>query len=147
MSPPNVLATRRTLAHPRQRSVYEFGAPEQILTGFASWLHYCSDVAHRRPAKLCTIFGRLLSWYSVYIFGGCCPLTECCHAQIHFASKSCVTRILAALLHSTPAAGVSQTLRRGTGVDIIGDFQAIFFIQGPRYTSGGPRYTPIPRYA
>ena len=41
-------------------------------------------------------------------------------------------------------------------VNIIGRFKAIFFIQGPRYTSGGPRYTPrahgtskspIPRYA
>ena len=30
----------------------------------------------------------------------------------------------------------------GTLVNIIGVFQAIFFIQGPRYTSGGPRYTP-----
>ena len=46
---------------------------------------------------------------------------------------------------------VSQTI-----VNIIGVFCRIFFIQGPRYTSGGPRYThrghgtsksPIPRYA
>ena len=29
-----------------------------------------------------------------------------------------------------------------TLVDIIGDFKGVIFIQGPRYTSGGPRYTP-----
>jgi len=28
-----------------------WGTP-QISTGFASWLRYCSDVAHRRPTKL-----------------------------------------------------------------------------------------------
>ena len=25
-------------------------------------------------------------------------------------------------------------------------FQGVIFIQGPRYTSGGPQYTPGPRY-
>ena len=55
------------------RSVYQFRAFQQILTGFASWLHYCSDVAHQRPTKLCTIFGRLLGWYTVYTFWGLLP--------------------------------------------------------------------------
>jgi len=63
------------------RSVYQFGAPQQILTGFASWLHYYSDVAHRRPPKLCRIFGRLLCCYYIYILRGSCPLTEFCHVQ------------------------------------------------------------------
>ena len=27
-------------------------------------------VAHRRPTKLCTMFGRLLGWYTVYTFFG-----------------------------------------------------------------------------
>jgi len=27
-------------------------------------------VAHRRPTKLCTIFGRLLGWYIIYTFLG-----------------------------------------------------------------------------
>jgi len=44
----------------RLRSVRLFGAPLQISTGFASWLRYCSDIAQRRPSKLCTMFGRLL---------------------------------------------------------------------------------------
>ena len=46
----------------------EFEAPLQISTGFASCLRYCSDVAHRRPMKLCTMFGRLLGWYTLYRF-------------------------------------------------------------------------------
>jgi len=39
----------------------EIGLPvwgtQQILTDFAFWLRYFSDVAHRRPTKLCTTFG------------------------------------------------------------------------------------------
>jgi len=30
---------------------------QQISTGFASWLRYCSDVAQRKPTELCTMFG------------------------------------------------------------------------------------------
>ena len=29
-----------------------------------------SDVAQRKPTKLCTVFGRLLGWYTVYTFSG-----------------------------------------------------------------------------
>jgi len=47
----------------------------------------------------------------IYIFGGYCPMTEFCHVQ---NSLSIQVPILAALLHGTAAAGVSQTLRRGT---------------------------------
>jgi len=47
------------------------GTPANF-NGFASCLRYCSDIAQRRPTKLCTMFGRLLSWYTIYIyiFGG-----------------------------------------------------------------------------
>ena len=45
-------------------------APQQISTGFASCLRYCSDIAHRRPTKLCTMFGRLLGCYTIYTFSG-----------------------------------------------------------------------------
>jgi len=41
--------------------------------GFASSLRYCSDIAHWRPTKLCTIFGHLLGWYSKYTFLGLLP--------------------------------------------------------------------------
>ena len=83
------------------------------LTGFASCLHYCSDVAHRRPTKLCTMFGHLLGCY-IYIFGGSCPLIEFCSMQNSLYVHLLRSRILAALPHGTPAAGVSQILRRGT---------------------------------
>jgi len=43
---------------------------QQISTGFASWLRYCNDTAHRRSTKLCTIFGHLLGWYTIYTFSG-----------------------------------------------------------------------------
>jgi len=40
------------------------------LTGFASWLHYCRDVAQWKSTKLCTMFGRLLGWYIIYTSSG-----------------------------------------------------------------------------
>jgi len=58
-----------TLGHKRLRSVGEFGVPQQISAGFVSWLCYCTDVAQWRSTKLCTMFGRLLGWYTIYIFG------------------------------------------------------------------------------
>jgi len=41
---------------------------------FLSWLCYCTSVAQWRSAKLCTMFGCLLGWYTIYILGGSCPL-------------------------------------------------------------------------
>jgi len=49
---------------------------QQISTGFASCLCYCSDVAHRRPTKLCTMFGRLLGSYTIYTVLAALVLTE-----------------------------------------------------------------------
>jgi len=63
----------------------------QISTGFTSWLHYCTDVTTRRSTKLCTKFGRLLGWYTVYTFSGALsPWRNFAKCRIHFASKSCV---------------------------------------------------------
>jgi len=45
---------------PRLRLVGVFGAQQQISTGFASWFHYCTNVAERRSTKLCMTFGGLL---------------------------------------------------------------------------------------
>jgi len=50
----------------------------------------------------------------IYIFGGFCPLTEFCQVQNSLYVQVLHSRILAALLHSTPAAGLSQTLWCGT---------------------------------
>jgi len=58
--------------------------------GFASCLLYCSDVAHRRPTKLCTMFGRLLDWYTIYTFSGALgPWRNLVRAKFTM-SKSCV---------------------------------------------------------
>jgi len=50
----------------------------------------------------------------VYIFGSFCSLTEFCHVQNSLCVQVLHSRILAPLLHGTPAAGLSQTLRHGT---------------------------------
>jgi len=50
----------------------------------------------------------------IYIFGSSCLLTEFLHMQNSLCVQVLRSPILAALLHGTPAAGVSQTLRRGT---------------------------------
>jgi len=52
--------------------------------------------------------------YHIYIFGGSCPLMEFRHVQNSLYVQVLRSPILAALLHGTPTAGVSQTLRRGT---------------------------------
>jgi len=86
-----------------------WGTPANF-NDFAFWLRYCSDVAHRRPTKVCTIFGRLLGRYTIYTL----PLTEFCYVQNSLYVQVLRSSILSALLHSTPAAGVIQTLWRGT---------------------------------
>jgi len=55
---------------------------------------------------------RLLHY--IYIFGGCCPLTEFCQVQNSLYVQVLRSPILAALRHGTPAAGISHTLRCGT---------------------------------
>ena len=82
----NLLSVKTSSTWPR--NMVNFGPPtaeigsgvwgtQQISTGFASLLRYCSDVPHRRPTKLCMMFGRFLGWYTIYIsLGGSCPLTE-----------------------------------------------------------------------
>jgi len=48
------------------------------------------------------------------IFWGFCPLMELCYVQNSLYVQVLRSRILAALLHSTPAVGLSETLRHGT---------------------------------
>ena len=91
MSSPRVFTIWWTSAQWRLTSVGEFGAPLLILTGFASWLRCCNDVVHRRPTKHCTMFDRLLSWYTTYTFSeafACWRNFASC--KLHFARKSCV---------------------------------------------------------
>ena len=104
-----VLTIWRTSAHQRLRLVRKFEASQQISTGFSSWLRYCSDVAHRRPTKLCTMFGRLLGCYTIYTFWRLLLLTDFCQVQSSLYVQLLRSTILTALLHGTPAAGVSQS--------------------------------------
>jgi len=50
----------------------------------------------------------------IYIFGGSCPLMEFCPLQNSLSVQVLRSPVLAALLHGTSSAGISQTLRRGT---------------------------------
>jgi len=56
----------------------------------------------------------------IYIFRGSCYLTEFCPVQNSLYVQVLRSPIFSALLHGTPEAGVSQTLRRGTGIDWVG---------------------------
>jgi len=60
--------------HPLTAEIgWQVWGTQQILTGFASWLRYCSNVAQRRSTKLCTMFGRLHGldrWSTIYTFSG-----------------------------------------------------------------------------
>jgi len=51
-------------------AVGEFGAPQQISTGFASWLRYTAATSLIRGQPLCTMLSRLLGWYTIYTFLG-----------------------------------------------------------------------------
>jgi len=57
-----------------------------------------------------------VSWASTLCihFCGLLPLMEFCHVQNSLCFQVLHSRILAALLHNIPAAGISQTLRRST---------------------------------
>jgi len=119
--------------------VFAIKASQQILTGFASWFRYCTDVPQRRSTKLCTMFGRLLGWYTLYIhFWGLMPLTEFCQVQYSLCVQVLRSPILAALLHGTRAVGVSQTLRRGTRNGITDLSLLTIFNRGRHlYSDGG----------
>jgi len=55
------------------------------------------------------MFGHLLGWYIMYTYLGLLPLTEFCPVHNLLYMEVLRSHILAALLHGTPAASVSQT--------------------------------------
>jgi len=69
---------------------------QQISTGFTSCLCYCSDVAQRKSTKLCTMFGHLLGWYTIYTS---CPLMKFCPVQNSLYIQVLYSPVLAALRH------------------------------------------------
>ena len=70
-----------------------------------------STEANQTLHDICPPLGLL---YYIYIFGGCCSLTEICHVQHSLCVQVLRSPILVALLHGTPVVGVSETSRRGT---------------------------------
>jgi len=109
---------------------------------FVSWLRYCSDVAQRKPSKLCTMSGRLLGWYTIYTFSGAVALTEFCPVQKSLYVQVLRSPILAALLHGTPAAGVSQTLQCGTRNGITNFYRGRHLHSAGAITLGiGPHFS------
>jgi len=76
--------------------------------GFASCLRYCRDVAHWRPSKLCTMFGHLLGWYTIYTFWGLLSLREFCQLQSSLCVQVLCSPVFAVLLHGTPDAASAK---------------------------------------
>jgi len=70
--------------------VCQFGALQQISTGFECWLRHCTDVAQQRSTKLCTMSCADSLAHYMYISGGSCPQRNFSTCKIRFASKSCV---------------------------------------------------------
>ena len=100
--------------------------------GFASCLRYCTDVAQRKPTKFCTLFGRLLGWYTIYTFlGAVAPWWNFYRCKIHFTSKSgvllCWQRYCTALQQRAPTklCGMIQ----GMELRNYGTFAARYFQQ------------------
>jgi len=83
------------------------GQPSKLqrVSRLAFVLRHFSDVAHQRPTKLCTMFGCLLRWHTIYTFSGALARTEfCLYIQV----------LRSTILYGTAAAGISQTVQRGT---------------------------------
>jgi len=78
---------------------WQVWAPQQILTGFASCFHYCSDIAHRRPSKL----------------SGCLAISSAAALYIHFRGLLPPDRILL---------GAKFTLHPSLGFSYIGNVTA-----------------------
>ena len=86
-------------------------APQQISTGFASWLRYCSDVAYRRTTKLCTMFGRLLGCTPYIHFRGLL-LPDGILPRAKFSSRpSLAFSYIGSVTARHSSSGVSQTSR------------------------------------
>jgi len=127
-------------------SWWVWGTPANF-NGFPSWLHYCTDVSQWRPTKLCTMFGWLLGWYTMYTFWG--PLSP--NRILPGANSVCIqvlrSPILAALMHGTRAVVVSQTLRHGTKNGIRELLLLVTFNRGRHlYSQGGHHIGHRPRF-
>jgi len=82
---------------------------------FASLLQRRRSLVANQTLHDVWLFPGLVHYFNyVHIFGGSCPLTEFCPVQNSFYVQVLRSPILAALLHGTPPASVSQASRHGT---------------------------------
>ena len=115
------------------RNMVDFSPLTALISQFASWWNYCTDVAHRGQPNFarCLLSPELVHY--IYIFGGSCPLTEFCPLQNSLSVQVLCSPILAELMHGTQAVGVSQTLRHDTKNEIKELLQRV-----PPYLAGWP---------
>jgi len=97
----------------------EIGLPVWDTPANFNWFHLLASLLQRcRSTEASQTLHNLWSSpglaHYIYIFGGFCPLTDFWHVQNSLCIQVLRSRILAALLHGMPAAGLSQTLQRGT---------------------------------
>ena len=90
------------------------GHPSKFQQGFASWLRYCSEVVHRRPTKLCTMFGPLLVCYIIYRFSAAFVPDGISPSAKFTLRSSLAFSYIGSVTAQHYSSGVSQTLRRGT---------------------------------
>jgi len=111
-----------------------FDAPQQILTGFASWLWYCTDVLNGGQPNFAQCLA--VSWLYIH-FGGSCPLMEFCQVQNSLLPSLALTYIGSVTARHS-SSGVSQTLRRGTRNGISELSLLVIFNRGRHiYSEGG----------
>jgi len=81
---------------------------------FTSWLCYCSNIVTGGQPNFARCMA--VSWAGIlYIYFWCsCPVMEFCQVQNSLSVQALPSPILTALLHGTPAEGVSRTFRHGT---------------------------------
>jgi len=76
--------------------------------------------------------------YYIYIFEGSCPQEEFCQVQNSLCIQLLHSPVLAALLHSSVAVGISQTLWHGTRNGIMEHLLLTIFNRGRHlYSEGG----------
>jgi len=117
--------------------------PQQISTGFACWLRYCTDVAQRRSNNLCTMFDRLLGWYNIYTFWRLLPpngVLPGANVTLRPSLALCYIGSVTARHSSMGMTGVSQTLRRGTGSGIAELSLLVIFNRWHHLYSEGGRH-------
>jgi len=128
------------LHHKVQKFSFGTGSPrwprkkgrKMVVAVVASWLCYCSDTTRWRTTKLCTMFGRLLGWYTTYTFlGALAPDGILPGAKYTLRPKSCILiywHCYCMTLEQRPSAKICgmlqgmelQTFRRGRQVYLAG---------------------------